>query len=374
MNRKTAFILPFFMAAACASLADRAKEERVYAVRVGRPEIRTIAQTLAKTGSITSPSIVEISPKISGRIVSTTSESGTDISEGSYVKKGQLIASIDAREYTALRDAARAARDYAKAQLVDREREYNRTMALLSDDTATEQEADLAKTDFDCATADLMKAEADLAAAEVNLSETTIVAPMDGVVSAKNLYTGAMVSQSSVIYTITQMDPLKIKLDVPTMVYPQIVPGQTGVRVYVDAYPDEPVDLKITKKYPTANTITRTVTVEADLDNSSGKYTPGMYVRGEIGLNERPGILVVPFDCVLRNVDKYYVYKVSDGIAHATEVTVGVRYDDVIEIVTGVELDDVLVSDGIHRLTDGVKVRVEGAPAGNNGGESDAGA
>ena len=113
-----------------------------------------------------------------------------------------------------------------------------------------------------------------------------------------------MVPASSVIYTIQQINPLRILLDVPTTVYPLLKSGETRVSVVIDAYPGAPVDLKIDEVYPTASTTTRTVTIRCDLPNPDGLYAPGMFVTGSIALNERENVLVVPYDAVLRTIDR----------------------------------------------------------------------
>lgn len=332
---------------------------RVFAVRTAKSTRRTIAETLVKTGSISSPAIVEFAPRVSGRLESTSTESGELLEEGSRVRKGQLIATLDDRPYRAARDAARAHLESAKAQLVDAEREYARTAGLVEDRTAAEQELDQAGTARATARAAEQAAAAELEAAEIDLEDTRLLSPMDGVITAKHLYPGAMVPASSVIYTIQQINPLRILLDVPTTVYPLLKSGETRVSVVIDAYPGAPVDLKIDEVYPTASTTTRTVTIRCDLPNPDGLYAPGMFVTGSIALNERENVLVVPYDAVLRTIDRYYVYQVVDGERVVlTPVTVGTRFDDVMEIVSGLEEGVEVVTEGLHRLANGARVRV----------------
>jgi RND family efflux transporter MFP subunit len=141
-----------------------------------------------------------------------------------------------------------------------------------------------------------------------------------------------MVSSSDVIYTITQTNPLRVLFDIPTTVFPLLKVGTTQIRLTVDAYPDENVDLVVEEAYPTANELTRTITVRAKLENAQGRYKAGMFVSGEIFLNQRENVLVVPYDAVHRVVDKYYVYTIENGRAKLVPVTIGIRYDDVMEM------------------------------------------
>ncbi len=348
--------ISLFIACAVASLA--AASDEVYAVRTVKPGRRTIAQTLVKTGSLDSPASVELCAKESGRLETAAGPDGAVLEEGSVVKRGERVATLDARPFKAARDASAAALESAKVALADAEREKTRTAGLFEDGTATRQELDAAETALGAAKAAVARAEAELTQAELALAETEVLSPMDGVISAKHLHPGAMVTPSVPLYTIVATDPLRVLLDVPTTAYPLVKPGVTTISATVDAYPGETVKLKVDRIYPTADADTRTMTVRALLPNPDGKYAPGMFVRGEIALDERADVLVVPMNALLRNVDRYSVYAVENGIARLHDVTIGVRYDDVMEIVSGVDPDDELVTDGMYRLADGVAVRV----------------
>lgn len=341
-----------------AALSATNAPEKTFAVRTAKAETRTIAQTIVKTGSLSSPAVVDISPRVSGRLLTTANAAGVELEEGALVKKGEVIATLDAREYEAKFKAAEATVQYAEAAFKDKSREYERVKKLLEKNVATEQEKDLAESAMLCAEAELNRAKADLAAAQLNLDETKLFAPMDGAISAKKLYPGSMASTADVIYTITQTNPLRVLFDIPTTVYPLLKVGTTTVKLTVDAYPDEPVDLVVSEAYPIANEITRTITIKAVLDNPDGKYKPGMFVNGEIFLNQRDDVLVVPFDAIHRVVNKYYVYVVENGHAKLTPVTVGIRYDDIMEIKSGITAGAEVITDGKHRLADGVKVNV----------------
>ena len=341
-----------------AVLSAAEEPEKVFAVRTAKSESRTIAQTIVKTGSLSSPAVVDISPRVAGRLLSTANAEGKELEEGALVKKGDVIAILDAREYAAKLEAAKAAVQYAEAALKDKTREYERLNKLLEKSVATQQEVDLAESAKLCAEADLNKAKAELAAAQLNFDETKLYAPMDAAISAKKLYPGAMVSSSDVIYTITQTNPLRVLFDIPTTVYPLLKVGSTTVKLTVDAYPEAPVELVVSEAYPVANELTRTVTVKATLENNEGKYKPGMFVSGEIFLNQRDNIIVVPYAAIHRIVNEYYVYTIENGTAKLTPITIGIRYDDVMEITSGIAEGVDVVVDGKHRLADGVKVKV----------------
>lgn len=335
-------------------------EDRVFAVRTVRPMRQTLAQTLVKTGSLSAPAEVAICAKIPGRLASTAI-GGAIVEEGTRAKAGDVLAMLDEREYAIARDAAKAAVQAARAQADDATLEFERTERLRKSNVASAQDYDAAHFARDRAVAALAQAECGLAAAELNLAETAIRAPFDGVVSAKKLHQGAMLSASSEIFSFVATNPLRILFELPTTEISRIKPGKTKVLVTVDAYPDEPVELPVDAVFPSADPATRTVSVRLLLPNPDGRYIPGMFAKGAFALDERENILVVPFEAVLRVKEKQYVYAVRGGRAKLTPVETGLRHDANIEIVSGLGDDDEIVTAGLHRLADGVAVKtIEG--------------
>ena len=340
-----------------AVLAQQA-DEPVQIVRTSHPVRRTIAQEIRKTGGLFSPAVVDVSAKIPARLLTLELEDGTRVEEGTRVRKGQRIATLDSRDYAAQMHAAEAALKAAGATLADKLREKERSEMLFKDGTATEQERDRALADHERATAAAEQAQAELEIAQINFDETTLTAPMDGVVSARHVEPGTLLTVGTRIVTITQVDKLRFQVSVPTTLYAQLALNETGIEIEIDAYPGQPVQATLSRIYPVAESVTRTVRIETTIDNADGRYLPGMFATGTLALNERKNVLVVPFESVIRNIDQRLVYCVRDGVAHATPVEVGIRADDVIEITGGLSESEEIVVVGQHRLADGVPVRL----------------
>ena len=342
-----------------APAGSAAPAERVYVVRTSHPERRTLSQSLKKTGGLFSPAVVDVSAKVTARLQTLELEDGTRVEEGTRVKRGQLIATLESRDYVAQMHAAEAALKSAEATLADKRRERARAEMLFKEGSATEQERDRALADFERAAAAVEQAQAQVEIARINLDETRLTAPMDGVVSARLAEPGALLAAGARVATITQVDKLRFQVSVPTTLYAQLALNQTGIDIEVDAYPGEPVRAMLSRIYPVAESETRTVRIETVIDNADGRYLPGMFAMGTLALNERKDVLVVPFDAVVRNLDRHLVYCVRDGVARAVEVKPGIRADDVIEIAEGLSEADEIVTVGQHRLADGVRVRAE---------------
>ncbi len=303
--------------------------------------------------------MVEVSAKVTGRLLTLELEDGTRVEEGTPVKRGERIATLESRDYVAQMHAAEAALKSAEATLADKRREWDRAEMLFKEGSATEQERDRALADRERAAAAVEQAQAQVEIAQINLDETRLVAPMDGVVSARHVEPGALLPVGAQVVTITQVDTLRFQVSVPTTLYAQLALNETGIDIEIDAYPGQPVKATLSRIYPVAESETRTVRIETLVDNPDGRYLPGMFATGTLALNERKNVLVVPFDAVIRNVDRHLVYRVQDGIARATDVRLGIRADDVVEIVEGLADDDEIIIVGQQRLADGVRVRLD---------------
>ena len=334
-------------------------EKRTYIVRTGKPFRTTLSQEIRKTGGLVSPAEVSIATKVAGRLVSLERDDGTSLQEGVMVRKGERIAVIESRDYQAQLDVASAAVSAAEVTQKDAKREFDRAVTLFKEGTATEQERDQAEARYERAVADLAQMKARRELAKINLDETTLYAPMDGVVSKRAVEPGALLTVGTPVLTITQMDPLRFQLNVPTTMFAELAIDKTGMRIDVDAYPGQTVTGKISRIYPVADDATRTIRIETLIDNPSRRYLPGMYALATIDLNQRANVLVVPYDVLVRDVDRFIAYRVENGIAHAVPVKVGIRSNDLIEIVDGLSDDDEIVFAGQGRLADGVAVRRE---------------
>ena len=357
MNQKKLFTLLVAAMPLCAVFAQA--PERTFIVRTGKPTRQTISQSIRKTGSLVSPAEVALSAKVGGRLLKLELADGTRLEEGVRVKAGDKIAEIEARDYRAQLEAAKATVSSAEATVKDAKREFDRANTLFKEGTSTEQERDQAEAIYERALAALAQAKAQAELADINLDETVISAPMDGVVTKRAVEPGTLLTAGAQIATITQMNPLRFQMALPTTIFASLAPGKTHVSIEVDAYPDQPIDAIVSRVYPVADDATRTVRVEMTVDNADGRLVPGMYAVGAVDLDRRENVLCVPFDAIIKNDKERIVYRVADGVAHAVKVKLGVRSDAIVEVVEGLSETDEIVLAGQHRLTDGAKVKSE---------------
>ena len=374
MDKKMAWMLAAALAAGlgagCTKAAEKSaaksKERGPVAVRTARAERRDLAETLLFTGDLESPLSVEVKPKIQGRLEKLELASGAATTEGAEVKRGEVIAEIDRREPEAQAALAAAQVKQAEVALADAGRERRRLETLFAEEVATEQARDAAVTAHERARAVLEAAQAQRTLAAVNLDETSIRAPMDGVVAERRADPGAMVGPATAIARIAQMDPLRLMLAIPARMLPMLEEGRTRVAVATDVWPGREYDCRLARIFPAADPATRTVRAEVLLDNPKEagvwRLRPGMYATAKLTLATSPGALTVPAAAVVRVLDRRLVFTVKDNVARATEVRTGLRDGADIEIVAGLAEGDEYVTMGQNKLTDGAAIeRVESA-------------
>jgi len=340
-----------------------------------------VTNSIKLTGALEAIRIVDVMPKIAGRLESLSLEDGTLVLEGTTVTNRQVIAVIDHRDIKAQLAQARAALetsrtaiDTAKVVLKDRLREKNRMSKLFVEGSTTEQQRDLAETAYEQAVTELAQADAKFVQArtaveliQVNLTEAFLHAPMDGVVSAKYVDPGAMVNASAKVVQIIPMEELKFLVSIPGPYLRYLVAGQTTVNVFSDAAPEQRFSGVIARIYPAVDPVTRTATVEVRLTNTtdaSGAWAlrPGLYAEGRIILEVRSNVVVLPADVLLRRGERFLAFVIKDNQAETRQLKVGVRDGNLFEIVDGLKAGEQVVVAGQHRLTHGQPIRFAEEP------------
>jgi len=340
--------------------------EKLVPVEVAEVRVGSIEQSLELTGWIEASRIVRVSSKVSGRLESlaVVLEDGKvlPVEEGLRVRKGQELGRVDREVYLAQLAAAEAAVRAREVELADAEREKRRIMSLYEGGSVTEQAKDRAVTAVELASANLRAAEADLELAKINLRESTIVAPMDGVVTAKHVDPGNLVRIGDPIVTIADIETVKIIVPVAERYADKITEGMPAV-ISVDAFADRRFHAKVYSLHPVLDPQTHTLQVEIRLDNEEGLLRPGMFARVKLVLQHREKAVVIARDVVLGGkINEPYVFVVEeqDGrkVACKRIVRLGIREGGRCEVVEGLREGELLVVNGMHFLADGMQVEL----------------
>ncbi|MDD5555682.1 MAG: efflux RND transporter periplasmic adaptor subunit [bacterium] len=185
-----------------------------------------------------------------------------------------------------------------------------------------------------------------------------VESPLEGIIGRVYVDRGAHVTPQTVVALVVDIDRTKVSLDVPERYHPQVSIGQTA-RVRVEAYPGEVFTGTVTRISPVVETETRTAPVEISIDNADHRLKPGMFAGIQLVLEQRENVPVVLTEAVIGREPNAYAFVVNDGVARMRDITLGLRENDLVEVIDGLEAGDLVAIMGQERLRDGAAVRVE---------------
>jgi RND family efflux transporter MFP subunit len=333
----------------------------------------TITLTIPITAEVRAMNEVDIIPKVTGRLEHLRLPDGTLLEEGVSVTKGEQIALIEHSALKAAVNQARAALEVAKASLEraevnkeDADREMKQWENLFAKGAASEDNRDKAITAYKRSVADVAlcerqidQAQAVLEQSEVNLAEATIAAPLPGVVSVKYVDEGSMVGPQTPLVKIVQIDTVKIIGRISERHIAEIAPGETRVRIVMDAYPDEEFVGTVFRLGVDTDPLTRTLDVETRVSNPGLRLKPGMFARMMIDVKEKKDATVVPDSALIRKENKVFVYKIVDSKALLNPVVTGLSEGNLYEVSEGLIPGEVVVVRGANMLKDGMQVQTK---------------
>jgi len=289
------------------------------------------------SGSLIASDAVVVQPEISGRVTAVLFE------QGEAVQVGEPLIRLDPTTHEAELAKAEAALTLAREN-------YNRSESLSRRGATAAQALDQAR-------AALRTAEAELVLARQRLSDTDIRAPFDGVVGLKQLSVGRYVEPGDELVALERIDPLYLDFRLSERWLAKLVPGDT-VTVAVDALPGESFTGTITALDPKVDVNGRAVQLRATVPNPDRSLRPGLFARVAVELDERLDAVLVPEAAVVLQEKGPIVYRIVQGRAALTPVTIGVRRDGRVEIKTGLAAGDAVVVNGHVRLRDQAQVEI----------------
>jgi RND family efflux transporter MFP subunit len=364
-------------AAAFALLREEAIEVET-TTAVAAPNASGSAAVLNASGYVVARRQATVSAKVTGKVAEVL------IEEGMEVREGQLLARLDDSTIRPVYELARrqleAARknlEEVEVRLAEAERNLRRMQQLRKNNLVSELQLDQAQSEVAALNARLeaLKSEAKVAEANVRvraqeLEDLLVRAPFDGVVVSKDAQPGEMVSPISAgggftrtgIATLVDMDSREVEVDVNEAFINRVQPGQKTEAV-LDAYPDWVIPSHVINIVPTADRQKATVRVRIGFDELDARILPDMGVKvsflesgGEERVSSRPAVRV-PAGAVFTEGETSYVWRVRDGEVERVAVKTGGSRDGQIELLSGIDAGDVIVSSPVEGLTDGTRVK-----------------
>ncbi|MBW8886540.1 MAG: efflux RND transporter periplasmic adaptor subunit [Fibrobacteres bacterium] len=302
---------------------------------VVRPQ--KLERTVVSTGSLRAGDAVQLKSETSGRIVQLP------FKEGARVAKGKLLVKINDADLRAQLLKARAALGMAQ---VNEQRERQ----LFQREFVSRQEYDQARE----ASA---SAKGDIELIEAQIAKTEIRAPFDGVVGLSQVSVGTLVSAGAPIANFVSDAPLKVDFAVPEQYYDSVGPG-TKVSFTLQGNP-KVYAAKVYAVDPVVDQATRTVNVRALCDGLDSALAPGTFARLSLVVQEKPQALAVPSQAVVPSGNGEQVYVLREGKTAAQPVRTGLRTSAVVEVVSGLNPGDTVITSGVSVVRPGSPVQIK---------------
>lgn len=193
--------------------------------------------------------------------------------------------------------------------------------------------------------------------AKAQVADRQIVAPFDGIAGIRRISVGDMVSPTTLITTIDDIDPIKLEFSISENALSSLKSG-LSIEARTDAYRGEIFNGSIIAIDPRVNADTRSITVKAKIENPDGRLRPGLLMTVNLYKNRREA-LAVPEESIIATGTKKTVMVVgSDNIAHVRDVETGERYAGGIEILSGLTAGDKVIVEGQIKAQDGKEVKI----------------
>lgn len=200
-------------------------------------------------------------------------------------------------------------------------------------------------------------AQTQIEQARKNIRDAVVTSPIGGFVADRPADVGEYVTPASKIATVVRINPLRVRIDVPEQSIGSIGVGQS-VSVVISSYPDRSFSGRVARILPSVAATSRTLTVEAEIDNPNNELKPGQFATVRVLQSKSSPAVLVPQKAVRTESGSSRVFIINkEGRAEERLVQVGQPEGDLIEIKNGIAADEVVATSNVDQLSDGVQVR-----------------
>lgn len=362
---------------------------------------RQLPRYFEATGSFAADEQTDVAPAVAGKVVAV----GVDL--GSYVQKGAVLVRLDDRDARIRLDQAQA--QVAQQQAAVRQAEAriglragqnfdpshvpDARAARVALDLANKQlqrfdrlieSGDVSRSSYDqqraqrdqlqqqyevaleqarqnyaavqTARAAVDAAQTQIASARKAIADAVVTAPISGFVSDRAADVGEYVSTSSKVATIVRTNPLRVRIDIPEQLVANVHEG-ASVSVTVSAYADRKFGGRVARISPSVTPNSRTMTVEAEVENNDNLLRPGQFATIRILQPQTDPAVLVPVRAVRTEGDANRVFVIKNGRAEQRLVQLGQTEGDLVEIKSGVAQDEQVATSNVEALADGMTIR-----------------
>jgi RND family efflux transporter MFP subunit len=281
---------------------------------------------------------------------------------GAHVQAGQLLADIDTPEVDRQLEQARADLATAEANARLAQTTAERYRDLMATDSVSKQDFDNANGNLESRQTSVLSAKANASRLEQLHAFGKIEAPFGGVITARNVDTGALVDSGAnahELFHLAAIDRLRVFVNVP-QIYSRVArPGMTATLSLAE-FPGRSFEGKLTRTSESIDVASRTLLTEIDVENKSGELLPGAYAEVHFKLPAGASTFRLPVNAVIFGGEGVQVAAVKNGHVVLMPVTIGRDYGNSVEIVTGLTGDEQLIVNPPDSLQDKAAVQIVG--------------
>jgi multidrug efflux system membrane fusion protein len=313
-------------------------------------------------GTVTPLRNVSVSAQVSGRLLNV------QYKEGQMVNQGDLLAEIDPRSYQAALNQAQGTQARDAALLANAKLDLERYQTLFKEDSIAKQQLDSQQSLVHQYEGTVQSDQGQIDTAKVNLAYTKIVAPLTGRVGLRQVDPGNNVQAggASSIVVITQTKPIDVLFTIPEDGLPGVLKQfRGGKTLAVDAL-DRDKKTKLASGALASidnqiDTATGTVKVKAEFGNDDESLFPNQFVNVRVLLDVLRNVIVIPTSALERGSQGLYVYVVKpDRTVEQRAIQTGPTEGERVAVTSGLQVGDMVVTDGADKLREGSKVELPG--------------
>jgi len=339
--------------------SDKIKDDRPMGVtvRVRKPQIRDMYETVRTTGTLEPLDTADIFAKLPGDIIDVM------VQEGDVVEKGRILAKMDDKELNLNLKQAQSAYRQALVNYRNFEGMWKRNKKLYEEDLISEQQYEQVTAQYRVAKSQVKSAKVVVSEARLNLSYTKIKAPISGVVTYRNCEKFQKISAAEKLFEVSKLDTLHVKVRITEKELPDVKATRRPARIRVEALKGTELDRDFVGNVsfigPVIDSSSGTVEVRVETNNSEGLLTSGMFTRVTIETRLHLSATAVPKQALMGEEGDYYLFVARPDengrpVASRVDVKTGLSDDYFVEIVGGkIQPSDWVVTEGQNLLNEG---------------------
>ncbi|MDB5258003.1 MAG: yegM [Chitinophagaceae bacterium] len=317
--------------------ADKKKEKPPVPVSVFVVGHENIQNHLFCNGKVLSNEQAELRTEASGKI------NYINLQEGKFVKAGTLLLRLNAAEQQTQLEKVDAQLLFATAV------EFRRRQLLSTQS--------ISKEEYESTRRELHALKADSAFIQSQIAKKLIYAPFDGVIGIRNVSIGSYITPDVIVANIHQVDPIKIEFSLPERYAPLFKIGDAIT--FQTEGSGNTYKGTINVLDPVVDQASGNVRYRAWTRNSKGDLLPGSFARVELSLEEQPGTVFLPTEAIVPVAKGKKVFTIKDGVAKEVIVTTGVRTENYLQVLSGIQPGDSVVIKGNFQLKDKAAVKIK---------------